>query len=60
MNSLHIEDQEFRQLCEQVAKIAAEYLQELDVRRIAVPERGAEIARILQLLYPKQEQKKKF
>jgi len=52
MNPLHMENREFRTLCDRVAAIAAEYLQQLDTRRIAVPERGAEIARIFDTPLP--------
>ena len=44
--ALQMDDLEFRQLCEQIAAIAAEHLQQLDTRRIAVAEPGSEIERI--------------
>jgi len=46
MNPLNLGDEEFRRLCEQVAAIAAEHLQQLDTRRISVTARGSEIERL--------------
>lgn len=54
MNPLEISPAQFRSLSQRVTKLAAQYLENLDVRAIAPPTNGAETLRLFQAPLPDQ------
>jgi glutamate/tyrosine decarboxylase-like PLP-dependent enzyme len=52
MNPIEISPEEFERLCERVLKIAVEYLQDINARRIPPEERGTELPSLYRPLVP--------